>query len=168
MSRLVGALTRRRCFPVGIRLLSDAAAPAPATLTTPAFGGPKWYSINGFSKFSSAKDLELCLDDVRPLAMDPILDANMYPTGKWALLLPDSASVDQLQHRIQERMSTRVYLNALRDKQIDSLRTASKYGISSRCVRLRNVHRDIKEDELRFFLRDYALSSEPTCAFDAN
>ena len=100
------------------------------------------------------------MDDVRPLAIDPILDANMYPTGKWALLLQDNVSVDQLRHRIQERMSTRVYLNMLRDNQIDSLRTASKYGISSRCVRLRNVHRDVKEDELRFFLREYALSSE--------
>jgi hypothetical protein len=84
----------------------------------------------------------------------------MYPTGKWAVLLPNDGSVDRLEQHIQERMNSRVYLSALRDNQIDTLRTASKYGITNRCVRLRNVHKEVNVEVLRYFLKDYTLSSD--------
>ena len=117
----------------------------------------KWCSINGFSKFSSRKDLELCLMDVRPTLIDPILGNNMFPTGKWAVLMPDSDSCERLKAQLKGR-NFRIYLNILRDNQIDNLRTASKYGITNRSVLLRNVHKDVRADELRYFLRDYAIS----------
>ena len=63
----------------------------------------KWCSINGFSKFSSRKDLELCLMDVRPTLIDPILGNNMFPTGKWAVLMPDSDSCERLKAQLKGR-----------------------------------------------------------------
>lgn len=143
-----------------VAMYSTATVVRQQVSSSASLSAGKWYSINGFSKFSSRKDVELCLVDATPLSIDPILDNNMYPTGKWAVLLPSDGSVDRLEQHIKERMNSRVYLNALRDNQIDDLRTASKYGITNRCVRLRNVHREVNIDVLRYFLRDYTLSSE--------
>jgi hypothetical protein len=119
----------------------------------------KWYSVNGFSKFASRKDLELCLGDVQPISVDPILDPNLYPTGRWAILLPNDI-VNVVKSQIYERMGKRVYcLGPFRNSQKEQLRTASRYGITNRTVRFRNVHRSIGPDELRFFLRDYGVAS---------
>ena len=96
--------------------------------------------------------------DIRPTLIDPILGNNMFPTGKWAVLMPDSQSCERFRIQLKENRNFRIYLNVLRDNQIDNLRTASKYGITNRSVLLRNVHKDIRADELRYFLREYALS----------
>jgi hypothetical protein len=120
----------------------------------------KWYSVNGFSRFASRRDLDLCLGEFKPHAIDPILDPYLYPTGRWAVLLHKD-TVELVRHQVNERMGNRAFcMGPFKHGQKAQMRTASRFGISSNSVRFRNVHRNIGLDELRFFLSDYNLSTE--------
>lgn len=113
--------------------------------------------ISGFSRFASRTDLELCLGDIKPLIVDPLLDVNLYPTGKWALQL-SPADFHQLRTRIKNREMRDLKLLSIDNANNPELdRTARKFQISNRTVRFTRVHKDCGPNEINFFLQDFDL-----------
>ena len=119
----------------------------------------EWYGVGGFTRFASRRDLEMCLGDIKPLRVDPILDVNMCSSGKWAVLLPITNC--SIVKNIIAGKNPKATCAPLKKDDFNGLRLASKFGISDCTVRFRNVPSEVGIDELRFFLQDYTLIDGP-------
>ena len=119
----------------------------------------EWYGIGGFTRFASRRDLEMCLGDIKPLRVDPILDVNMCSSGKWAVLLPIT-NFNTVKTIIFGK-NPKATCAPLTKDDFNALRLASKFGITDRTVRFKNVPSEVGIDELRFFLQDYSLVDGP-------
>jgi hypothetical protein len=116
----------------------------------------KWVIISGFSRFASRTDLDICLGDFKPLSIDPLLDAHLYPTGKWAIQLGNGDSFHRLKQSLNNPESKDI--KVLQEDSVTILdESAFKHNICNRTVRFRNVHKDIGPDEISFFLQDFDL-----------
>jgi hypothetical protein len=117
----------------------------------------EWFTIGGFSRFASRRDLEICLGAVKPLKIDPILDSSCYATGKWAVLIPNMNNI-QLRNTMAIK-NNKVTCAVLGKDEFNLLKLASKNGITDCTVRFKNVQCDVDVDELRYFLQDFELDS---------
>jgi hypothetical protein len=120
--------------------------------------------IGGLSRFSSREDLKLSLGNLQPLYVDPILDANQYPTGKWICIFPANVRVGDIRSQIKLSDKTKghvVSCHQLTTAELNGIRTASHYNITNRTVAFRNVHRDIGVAGLRHFLSNFKLLDHP-------
>ena len=115
----------------------------------------EWFSITGFSKWASRKDLDLALGDLESLKVDPILDSHLFATGKWAVLFP-AINRTVIQHALAAN-NPKVIATSLSGEEMNNSRLASRNGITNRTVRFRNVPSEIGVEELRYFLQDYNL-----------
>jgi hypothetical protein len=115
----------------------------------------EWFSISGFSKWASRKDLDLALGDLESLKVDPILDSQLFSSGKWAVLFP-GISRSEVQ-KIVSSNNPKVIAVPLTGEELNNCRLASRNGITNCTVRFRNVPTDIGVEELRYFLQDYNL-----------
>jgi|Transcript_26805 hypothetical protein len=117
----------------------------------------KWVVISGFSRFASRTDLEICLGDVKPHSVDPLLDANLFPNGKWAFQLGEGDTFHKLRNHLNNTPENKDIKVVQADSATMLGERAFDNNISNRTVRFRNVHRDIGPDEIAFFLQDFDL-----------
>lgn len=126
----------------------------------------EWFAVGGFSRFASRKDLDMALGNLNPIRVDAILDIHLYASGNWAVLLPSDSKHET--RKIIHANNPRTTCVQLSQVDFNSLRLASKSGLSNRSVRFRNVPAEIGIEELRYFLQDYNLSDGPNdiCPFN--
>jgi hypothetical protein len=91
---------------------------------------PQWCMLSGFSRFVSRKDLVNVLGPVNPIAIEPLLDSNLFPTGQYAMLLPSEASVRTFMKAIGDRYPHRFSIVSCAEDEIKNS-TASKHSISN-------------------------------------
>ena len=115
----------------------------------------EWFSVTGLSKWASRRDLDLALGDLEALKVDPILDSNLFASGRWAVQFP-MISRSELQQTLAAN-NPKIVVSPLSAEDVKTSRLASRNGITSRTVRFRNVPSDIGVEELRYFLQDYNL-----------
>lgn len=119
----------------------------------------EWYSIGGFSRFASRKDLDMVLGDLQPLKVDPILDVQLYACGKWAVLL--QVPTPHILRGLLAKNNPRATCTMLNKEDFVKLRIASSCGITNCSVRFRNVPSEVGIEELRYFLQDFKLEQGP-------
>jgi hypothetical protein len=157
-----------RCSQAICRKFSVVAATEPAATTGAATGGNKpeytslaaeWYTIGGFSRFASRKDLDMALGDLQPLKVDPILDVQLYASGRWAVLL----SVPNLHilRGLLAKTNPKATCTVLHKDEFAKLKMASACGITNCSVRFRNVPSEVGVEELRYFLQEFKLEEGP-------
>lgn len=115
----------------------------------------EWYSIGGFSRFASRKDLDMALGDLQPLKVDPILDMHLYATGKWAVLL--QIPNPYILRGLLTTNSPRATCTMLNKEDFLKLKFASSIGITNCSVRFRNIPCEVGIEELRYFLQEFKL-----------
>jgi len=125
----------------------------------------RWVCIGGFMRFAARRDLELVLGDLKPLQVDALLDFHHNPTGRWAVLMPDSVTAEKLRTHLAERSSRRLTVQTFTTHEFKQLPLASKYGISSSCVRVKNLRLDTRFENVEFFFQDFALAGKRITRF---
>lgn len=115
----------------------------------------EWFSVTGLSKWASRRDLDLALGDMEALKVDPILDTNLFASGRWAVQFPMISRIE-LQQTLAAN-NPKIVVFPLSAEDVKTSRLASRNGITNRTVRFRNVPSDIGVEELRYFLQDYNL-----------
>lgn len=118
--------------------------------------GAFWCTVNGFSRFASRNDLWLSIGDINLTRIDPILDYNLFPTGRWAIELSRNDDLKLLKENLKGRAAS-ITAFQLYENEIKQVNVASKFGISQRTVRLRNVPLDIGSDALKFAFKDFRI-----------
>lgn len=118
------------------------------------------YCVSGFMRFASRKDLNFALDDLNPIQVDPILDHNSFPVGKFLIILEDESQVQILKSNITNKMSKRLQITPISSKQLNAFNTANKKGISGKTVRLRNISSNITESDLRYYFDGFKIEEK--------
>lgn len=115
---------------------------------------PVWCVISGFSPFSTRQDLEQVLKGVQPLAVDPLLDQQYFPTGKYAIRLTHQAA-----HKLRESLRQQYPpKHILHDHQfMKAYRRSSSVGVTDCSVRTRSLPREVGIEALEYFFEGYQL-----------
>jgi RNA recognition motif-containing protein len=111
-------------------------------------------------RFASRKDLNFVLDDLDPIQVDPILDHNSFPVGKFLLTLENESQVKVLQSNISHKMPKRLQATSISSRQLNAFNTANKKGISGKTVRLRNIPSSVSESDLRFYFDGFSIKKD--------
>lgn len=125
--------------------------------STSSSDSSSWIFIEGFSPQTSRKDLEMVLDDLVPLTIDPVLNADTaIPTGGYAIQL---SSLGDKYHEWMKRVSSDYKLRRVEKRVLDkSLLAFRDQSISNCTVRLRNFDRRFfSEEKVYSFFEDYDL-----------
>lgn len=124
-----------------------------------------WIILTNFSFYNHRFDLELYLQDIKPIQIEPIISKNtLLPTGKYALLLPNSTIVNELKELIKQRKLQRNLLIKLINYQNIHLfpnrndyQLASELKISNHTVLLSNLSNEIQQRHLLYWLEDFKV-----------
>jgi hypothetical protein len=120
-------------------------------------GKHKWYVLSGFSNFCTRFDLEMVLGtEIQPLAIDPLLDRNLYPSGKYALLLTNS-QFEKLKSLLRSKGSDKY--NLYDDSILKNWKRSSLYNITTSTIRTRFKPENIALEDLEYFLEGYQLAN---------
>lgn len=158
----------RICRKFCVVAATQPAATAGAATAGAATGGnqpeytsvaAEWYSIGGFSRFASRKDLEMVLGDLQPLKVDPILDSQLYASGRWAVLL--QVPNPHVLRGLLAKNNPKATCSMLNKEDFVKLRMASSCGITNCSVRFRNIPCEVGIEELRYFLQEFKLEEGP-------
>jgi hypothetical protein len=91
--------------------------------------------------------------------IDPILDSRHQFMGKWALEVNDTEEMESLRtHLLKTNQQINIF--PLSDLEYSRLKTASKFGISDRSVRMSNIHIHATENDIIYFFRDFSISMD--------
>jgi hypothetical protein len=92
---------------------------------------------------------------VAPQAVDPVLDDNMYPSGRWIVNLEKQLSETQIS-KIKS-VGNGSGLSSSYAHDILDYKLASKFGINSSTVLVYDVPLTAGAEELEYIFEDYAL-----------
>mmetsp|Transcript_5648 Transcript_5648/g.8587 ORF Transcript_5648/g.8587 Transcript_5648/m.8587 type:complete len:192 (+) Transcript_5648:58-633(+) len=121
--------------------------------------------VNGFHVFSSRRDVVTTIgsDILSPNKLDMILNPSLIPTGKWIYKTTDKNEFTAVQNSIEklkQNAMTRIYSKNIITKNqnhINSLNTASKFGIDSATVLVYDVPVGAGAEELHYVFENYPL-----------
>ena len=128
--------------------------------TTLAKEKAQWCILSGFTRFASRQDLNLVLGDVKPLNIDPVLDANIFSTGRYALKFGSTQEVLLLGNHIKGTFPGRYELKSATQKEVSVLTRASQYSISDCTIRLRYVQPKVTIQDLACLFEDFLVQPE--------
>lgn len=130
-----------------------------------------WHRVSGFSRYAARYDMDNCLAGAESVIdgiseVKTMLDRNLFPTGNYAIKIKDTVKAndwfESCKARLKKESSTgkRISLYRMSKKDLKDLTLASDHNIDSKTVRIRNVNRDIGEEEIKYFFKDYELSKD--------
>ena len=118
-----------------------------------------WRVITGFTTFSSRRDVEKFLVEhgVNYSAIDAMLTKHDYCCGKWAILFENKNDISHLESKLKG--SHRHNIEQMND--LNSHATyASDKNINNRTVRIKDLPREVRMDDLMFILEDYKIAPQ--------
>ena len=116
--------------------------------------------IDGFPRLSSRKDLLKLLGDIIPVSIDPILDINLYPCGKYLLACSSPKDIFGVRFKVSNSPLKSLRYSLAPNVIQRARESATSHRITSRIVRLVNIQPEIGEEELRYVLQDFKLDSD--------
>lgn len=121
-----------------------------------------WIILSNFSFYNHRFDLQLYLQDIKPIQIEPIISKNtLLPTGKYALLLPNRTIVNELKELIEQRKLQRNLMIKLIDHHrfpnSKYYQLASELKISNHTVLLSNLSNEIQQRHLVYWLEDFKV-----------
>lgn len=121
-----------------------------------------WAVMVGFSTFVHRLDLNLVLGDHQPSIIDPLLDQNLIPTGRYALLFPNQTKYQQFYTHLMDNYGNNKYrLQTPGLKLMASWQRSSTHFIDNKTVRLLNVPTSSCHlEHLYYWLEGYNLVSK--------
>lgn len=127
--------------------------------TQPAEGSAKqdelqWYMLSGFSGFASRKDLLNVLGNISQVEIDPLLDPNLYPSGRYALHMSPAIAAE-LTARLTKSFHGKYSLEI--GKKLKNWHRASTFGISAKSIRSRMLPPKITKSKLTYIFDKYNL-----------
>ena len=105
-----------------------------------------WVILEGFGPLVSRKEVEVVLDDLVPLSIEPLLDNQYVPLGDYALQLPNMqlAKFDEW----SKKLNNKAYgIRRVEKRVMDRVKPASKSNITDCTVRIRNTNRRVYDKE---------------------
>ncbi len=115
-----------------------------------------WCSISGFSPFVHRSDLQVVLSDFQPIGIDPLLDRNLYPNGRYLLQFKSAEEVHNLKKHVNEKYVKKYFVTT---EDLVKQVKASTHGLSNKTVRIAGIPENIgfTKLQLAYFLEDYLV-----------
>ena len=127
-----------------------------SAVAVPKEASELWRVVTGFTTFSSRRDVEKFLVEhgVGFSAIDAMLTKHDYCCGKWAVLFENSEDICHLESKLKSPSRHSIEpINGVNSHAV----YASDKNINNRTVRMKDLPKEMRMDDLMFILEDYKI-----------
>lgn len=118
----------------------------------------QWCILHGFSKLAAKEDLDLVLGNIIPLDVHQLVTNKLFPSGSFAVSLPDRYTMRSLMASSKERFGDKYSIESIDYHKLRKVSIfAKQYSITDRTVRCYRLSPNIGMEELLLHFEDYNI-----------